>query len=57
MKIGEFITGVAMVAFLLALCSIESMSMCSIITLIISGSWIVTYGVVLMDEKQTGEGR
>ena len=57
MKIGEFITGVAMVAFLLALCSIESMSLFSIIAMIVSGSWIVAYGFVMEEEKRMGAGR
>lgn len=57
MKIGEFITSVAVVAFVLALCTIESLSLFSIITMIISGSWIVGYGFVMEEEKRMREGR
>ena len=57
MKIGEFITGVAVTAFIIALCTIESMSMFSIITMIVSGSLIVGYEFVMEEERHMREGR
>ena len=56
MKIGEVITGIALVAFMLALCTIESLSAASLITMFVSGAWIVGYSY--MDEqKRIREGR
>lgn len=43
MKIGEFITGIAVVAFILSLCTIESLSAASLITMAVSGAWLVGY--------------
>lgn len=43
MKIGEFITSVALVAFVLSLCTIDSLSAASIITLLVSGAWLVGF--------------
>ncbi len=57
MKIGEFITSVAVMAFVLSLCTIESLSIISIITMIVSGSWIVGYSFVMEEEKRMREGR
>ena len=56
MKIGEFITGIALVAFMLALCSIESLSAGSLITMTVSGAWIVGYSF-MEEEKRMKEGR
>ena len=56
MKIGEFITGIAVVAFVLALCTIESLSLLSLATMFISGAWIVGYGF-MDEEKRAKEGR
>lgn len=56
MKIGEFITGVAVVAFMFALCTIESLSLISIITMIVSGSWIVGYSFC-EEQKRAGGWR
>ena len=50
MKIGEFITGAALVAFILSLCTIESLSAASLITMAVSGAWIVVYSY--MDEQK-----
>jgi hypothetical protein len=56
MKIGEIITGVAMMAFMLALCTIETLSAGTLITMAVSGAWIVGYG--FYDEsKRIKEGR
>lgn len=54
MKIGEIITGLAVTAFVLALCSIESLSLISILTMIVSGSWIVGYSFVMEEERIKG---
>lgn len=43
MKIGEFITSVAVVAFVLSLCTIDGLSLASIITMFISGGWLVGF--------------
>ena len=56
MRIGEFITGVALVAFMIALCTIESLSAGSLITMTVSGAWIVGYGFY-DEEKRMKEGR
>lgn len=56
MKIGEFITGVALVAFVLSLCTIESLSLLSLATMFISGAWIVIYSY-MDEEKRAKEGR
>lgn len=56
MKIGEFITGVAVVAFMFSLCTIDSLSAVSLITLAVSGAWIVGYSF-MEEEKRTKEGR
>lgn len=56
MKIGEFITGVALVAFMFSLCTIESLSLVSILMMLISGAWIVGYSF-MEEEKRAREGR
>lgn len=56
MKIGEFITGAALVAFILSLCTIESLSAASLITMAVSGAWIVGYSF-MEEEKRAKEGR
>lgn len=56
MKLGEVITGIALVAFVLALCSIESLSAKPLITMFVSGGWIVGYAF-FEEEKRAREGR
>lgn len=56
MKLGEFITGIALVAFILALCSIESLSAKALITMLVSGGWIIGYAF-WQEEKRAGDGR
>ena len=56
MKLGEFITGVALVVFVLALCTIESLSVWSLVTMAVSGAWIAGYGY-MEEEKRAKEGR
>lgn len=56
MKIGEVITGVAMMAFMLALCTIETLSAGTLITMAVSGAWIVGYSY-MEEEKRAKEGR
>lgn len=55
-QLGEIITGVALVAFILALCSIESLSATALITMFVAGGWIVGYAF-WQEEKRAGEGR
>ena len=54
MKIGEFITGIALVAFVLAMCSIESLSATALITMFVAGGWIVGYA--FFQEKKRAKG-
>ena len=56
MKISEFITGVALVAFMISLCTIEGLSAASLITMFVSGAWIVGYSF-MEEEKRMREGR
>lgn len=56
MKLGEIITGAALVAFMVALCTIESLSVGSLVTMAVSGAWIVMYSL-LDEEKRMREGR
>lgn len=56
MKFGEFITGAALVAFILSICTIESLSAGSLITMAVSGAWIVVYSY-LEEQKRVKEGR
>ncbi|MBR4929728.1 MAG: hypothetical protein IKZ00_02895 [Bacteroidaceae bacterium] len=56
MKIGEVITGVAMMAFMLALCTIETLSAGTLITMAVSGAWIVGYSY-MEEEKRAKGGR
>ena len=57
MKIGDFITGVAVVAFILALCSIESLSIGTFAAMFISGAWIVGYSWFKEEEERLKGGR
>ena len=56
MKIGEIITGVAMMAFMLALCTIETLSAGTLITMAGSGAGIVGYSY-MEEAKRATEGR
>lgn len=56
MKIGEFITSVAVVVFVLSLCIIESLSLPAIVMMIVSGSWIVGYSFC-EEQKRVGGWR
>ena len=56
MKLGEIITGVALVAFVLAMCSIESLSVTALVTMFVSGGWIVGYAF-WQEEKRARGGR
>lgn len=56
MKICEFITGVALVAFVLALCSIESLSVGALVTMFVSGTWLIGYGFVSEEMKRERDG-
>ena len=56
MKISEIITGVAVTAFVLALCTIESLTAGSLITMAISGAVIVGYSFI-EEERRIRRGR
>lgn len=57
MKIGDFITGVALVVFILSLCTIESLSLGTFAAMLISGAWIVGYGWFKEEEERAKGGR
>ena len=56
-KLCNFITGIALAAFMLALCSIESLSVGALATMFISGTWLVGYGYVSEEMKREADGR
>lgn len=56
MKINELILSVAVVVFMLSLCTIEGLSMASILGLFISGAVIVVCSFI-EEEKRMREGR
>jgi hypothetical protein len=51
------ITAIALAAFMLALCSIESLSAGTLVTMFVSGAWLVGYGFVTEELKREEEGR
>ena len=53
----EIITSVALVAFVLALCMIECNPIASVITMSLSGAWIVFHGYLEEEERRMREGR
>lgn len=58
MKIGDFITGVALMVFMLSLFNIEGMLNGSIGTfaaMLVSGAWLVGYGWYTEEKKREGE--
>lgn len=57
MKVMELISGMAAVAFMISVCTIESLSLFSIITMIVSGALIVGCGFVMEEEKRMRGGR
>lgn len=56
-KIGEIITGIAVAAFMISLCTIETHIIGSVITMGISGTWLVCYGWYEEEERRLKEGR
>ena len=56
MKIGELILSVALVVFVLSLCTIESLSAASILGMLISGAVIVVCSYC-EEQKRAREGR
>ena len=54
--ICEGITVIALAAFVLALCSIESLSVRSLVTMFVSGTWLVGYGFVSEEMKRERDG-
>ena len=56
MKIGELILSVALVVFVLSLCTIESLSAASILGMLISGAVIVVCSYC-EEQKRMREGR
>ncbi len=56
-KLGEIITGIAVAAFMISLCTIEGNMILSSITMFISGAWIVSYGWWQEEERRLREGR
>ena len=56
MKMSELILTVALVVFVLSLCTIESLSVLSILGMLISGAVIVVYSY-FEEQKRAREGR
>lgn len=56
MKMSELILSVALVVFVLSLCTIESLSAASVIGMIVSGAVIVVCGYC-EEQKRAREGR
>ena len=56
-KLGEIITCIAVAAFMISLCTIEGNTILSIITMFISGAWIVSYSWWQEEERKYREGR
>lgn len=56
-KTCEVITVIAAIAFFLALCSIETLSAGVLITMAISGAWLVGVAVAEEDKRQERKGR
>ena len=56
MKIGELILSVAVVVFVLSMCTIESLSAVSIIGMIISGA-VIAVCSYFEEQKRVREGR
>ena len=55
--IGEIITGIAVAAFMISLCTIEANIVGSAITMSIAGAWIVIYSWWQEEERRLKEGR
>lgn len=56
MKINELILSVALVVFVISLCTIESLSLASVLGMFISGAVIVVCGYC-EEQKRAREGR
>ena len=56
MKINELILSVAVVVFMISLCTIESLSMTSILGMLISGA-VIGVCSFIEEEKRMREGR
>lgn len=56
-NIGEIITGIAVAAFMISLCTIDGNMILSLITMFISGAWIVSYSYWQEEERKFREGR
>lgn len=56
-KFCEVITVIAALAFFLALCSIESLSAGVLITLFLSGAWLLGAAVMEDEKRQERRGR
>lgn len=56
-NICEIITSIAVVAFMISLCTIEGNLMFSLITMFLSGAWIISYSWWEEEERRYREGR
>lgn len=56
-KLGEIITTIAVIAFMISLCTIDGNTILSIITMFVSGAWIVAYSWWQEEERRLREGR
>ena len=53
----EIITSIAVAVFMLSLCTIDWNTILSIITMFVSGAWIVAYSWWHEEERRLREGR
>lgn len=56
-KVCEVITYIAALAFFLSLCSIETLEVKPLVTLMVSSIWLVGYGVCRAESNQASGGR
>lgn len=56
-KMCELITTMAVIALVVAMCTLDGNPILSIITILISGAWIVVYSWVYEEERRVRGGR
>lgn len=56
-KLCEMITTLAVIALVVAMCTLDGNPILSIITILISGVWIVTYSWMYEEERRARGGR
>lgn len=54
-RLGEIITSIAVTAFVLALCTMDSSPVLSIASILLSGTWIVVYSWCYEERRRKSE--